>query len=62
MCAINIEYLKKQKYINKKTLSFSIVYSKYGNEYEKIFKEEESIEKILGSINNVEQYQKIDNV
>ena len=27
----------------------------------KIFKEEESIKKILGSINNVEEYQKIHN-
>ena len=43
------------------TLSFSIVYSKCAHEYEKIFKEEESIEilKILGLITNIEEYQKI---
>ena len=39
----------------------SIVYSKCGHEYKKIFKVEESIEiiKILGLINNIEDYQKI---
>ena len=38
-----------------KTLALSIIYSKYKNEDEKIFKEEEPIEilKILGSIENV---------
>ena len=40
MFAINIENLKKLKYhifFLKKTLSFSIVYSKCGHEYEKVF-------------------------
>ena len=47
-------------YIFRKTLSLSIVYSKYDHEDEKIFKKEEWIErlKILGSINNIEEYQK----
>ena len=48
---VNIENLKIQKYIFfKKKLSISIVYSKCGNEYKKIFNEEELIEvlKILG--------------
>ena len=41
--------------IFKKALSLSIVYSKCGHEYEKIFKEEEpnEISKILGLINNI---------
>ena len=34
----------KISYSFKETLSLSIDYSKYGHEYEKIFKEEESIE------------------
>ena len=62
MTAINIKNLKQLKYyIFKK--SISIVYSKCGNEYQKLFKEEESIEilKILGLINNIEEYQKIYN-
>ena len=62
---INIENLKKLKYhiFKKKTLSLSIVYSKCGHEYGKIFKEEQSIEilNILGLINNIEEYQKIYN-
>ena len=47
----------------KKTLSLSIVYSKCGHKYEKIFKKEESIEilKVLGLINHIEEYQKIYN-
>ena len=52
---------KKSKisYIFKKTLSLSIAH-KCGHEYKRIFKEEESIEilKILGLINNIEEYQK----
>ena len=47
MFAINIENFKRLKYhifFLKKTLNLSIVYSKCGHEYEKIFKEEESIE------------------
>ena len=46
MFAINIENVKKIKILNilKKIISsLSIVYSKYGHEYEKIFKEEESL-------------------
>ena len=41
-------------------INISFVYSKCGHEYEKVFKEEESIEilKILGLINNIEEYQK----
>ena len=65
MFAINIEYLKKTKilYILKRALSLSVVYSKCGQEYEKIFKEEESIEilNILGLITNIEEYLKIYN-
>ena len=65
MLAINIENLKKLKYHTflKKTLSLSIVYSKCGHEYQKIFKEKESIEilKIHGLINNIEKYQKLYN-
>ena len=58
----NISYILylEISYIFKKTLSLSIVYNKCGHEYEKIFKEEESIEiiEIIGSINNIEEYQK----
>ena len=65
MFATNLENLKKNKtsYISKKTWSLSIVYSKFGHEYEKILKEEESIEilKIIGLINKIEKYQKIYN-
>ena len=41
-------------------MSLSTVYSKCGHEYEKIFKEEKSIEilKIIGLINNIDEYQK----
>ena len=70
MFAINMENLKKLKYhvFLKNIKSFLkflkyVVYSKCGHEYEKILKEEESIEilKILGLINNIEVYQKICN-
>ena len=46
MFAINIENLKKLNYhiLFKKTLCLSIVYSKCGHKYERICKEEESIE------------------
>ena len=46
-----------------KGLSLFIVFSKCGHEYEKMFKEEESIEilKILRLFNNMEEYQKIYN-
>ena len=49
--------------ILKKTLSLSLVYSKCGHEYEKIFREEESIKvlKIFGSINNIEEHNRIYN-
>ena len=57
--------LKKTKisYIFKKTLSLSIVYSKCGHEYEKIFNEEKSIEisKILSLINNMKEHNRIYN-
>ena len=66
MFVMNIENLKKKWniiYSQKKTLSLSIVYSKCGNKYENIFKEEKSIEilKIPCLINNAEEYQKIYN-
>ena len=50
----------KISYLLEETLVLSIC-SKCKNEDEKIFKEEESIEilKILGLINNIEEYQKI---
>ena len=50
-------------YIFKKALSLPIFHSKCSHDYEKIFKEEDSIEilKILGLINNIEEYQKIYN-
>ena len=66
-CNVCNKYGKSKKskisYIFQKTLILSIVYSKCGLEYKKIFKEEESIEvlKILGLINNIEEYQKIYN-
>ena len=63
MCTINIENLKKLKYHIFSKKSLSIVYSKCGHEYEKIFKEEVSIEIliVLGLITNIEVYQKIYN-
>ena len=59
MFAIKAENLKNPKilyiYFLKKTLILSIVYSKCGHGYEKILKEEESVEvlKILGVIINI---------
>ena len=46
----------------KKTLHFSVIYSKCGHEYEKIFEEKESIEilKVVALITNIEECQKID--
>ena len=46
MFAINVENLKNLNYhiSFKKILSLSIAYSKCDHEYEKIFKEKESIE------------------
>ena len=65
MFAINIENLKKLKYhkFRKKTLSPSIVYSNCGYEYEKIFKEKESIEilKVIPLIDNIEECHQIYN-
>ena len=54
---------KRYIYIFKKKLSLSIAYSKCGHEYEKIFKEEESVEilKIFDLINYIGEYQKICN-
>ena len=45
----------KISYIFEKTLVLSIICSKFGNDDEKIFKEEESVEilKILGLIKNI---------
>ena len=66
-CVICGKYRKFEKpkisYLLEKTLVLSIICSKCKNEDEKIFKEEESIEilKILGLINNIEEYQKIYN-
>ena len=55
--------LKKKKKIVYFKKSLSIAYSKCGQEYEKIFKKEESIEilKILGLITNIGKHQKIYN-
>ena len=66
-CIVCNKYRKlktpKISYILKKSLGLSIVCSTCCNEYRKIFKEEESIEKlkILGLINNIEEYQKMYN-
>ena len=66
-CVICSKYRKFEKpkisYLLEKTLVLSIICSKCKNEDEKIFKEEESIEilKILGLINNIEEYQKVYN-
>ena len=65
-CNVCNKYRKSKKtmsYIFKKALSLSIVCSKCGHKYENIFKEEESIEilKILGVIDNIDEYQKICN-
>ena len=53
----------KISYISKTRLGFSIVYSKRGHEYKKIFKEEISIEilKIFGLITNIKEYHKLYN-
>ena len=66
-CNVCNKYRKSKKikisYIFKKMLSLSIVYSKCGHEYEKIFQEEESMKilKILGLITNIEEYNRIYN-
>ena len=43
----------------QKTLNLSIVYRKCGHEHKRVFKEQQSIEilKIIGLINNIEEYQ-----
>ena len=64
-CNICNKYRKfknpKISYISKEDLS--IVYSKCGHEYIKIFKKEDSTEilKILAVITNIEEYQKLSN-
>ena len=58
------KYRKSKKtkilYIFKKILSLSIVHSKYGHVYEKIFKEKESITILttLNLINLIQEYLK----
>ena len=61
-CNVCNKYRKSKKtkisnIFRKTLLSLSIIYSKFGHEYEKIFKKEKSIEilKILGLINNIEK-------
>ena len=65
MFPISIENYKNPKIsgILEKTLSLSVVYGMCNQEYEKIFKEEESIEilKILCLTNNIKEHQKIYN-
>ena len=58
----NFEKLKNEIFF-KKTSSLYIVYSKCGHENEKIFEEEEPFEilKVIGLINDIEEYQKIYN-
>ena len=51
----------KTSYIFFKKLGLSIVYSKCGHEYKKIFKEEESI-KILGLITNISKEFRLKNI
>ena len=56
-----LKNLKSHTSKKKKKIVPSIFCSKYKNEEQKIFREEESIEilKILDLINNIEKYQKI---
>ena len=64
MFAINIENLRTLKYqIFFKKTDLSIVYSKCGHGYKKIFKEEDLTEilNIFGLITNIEEYQKLYN-
>ena len=65
-CVICSKYRKFEKlkisYLLEKILFLSILLSKSKIEDEKIYKQEESINeilKILGSINDIEEYQKI---
>ena len=63
-CVFGSNYRKFEKlevsYLLEKTLVLSIICIKYKNKNEKKIKEEESTEilKILGLINNIEDYQK----
>ena len=63
-CVFGSNYRKFEKlevsYLSEKTLVLSIICIKYKNKNEKKIKEEESTEilKILGLINNIEDYQK----
>ena len=52
---VNIENLKTLIYFPKYISFFSIIYSKCENEFEKIFKEKESIDilKFLGLFKNI---------
>ena len=62
ICGKYIKFEKpKISYLLEKTLVLSIICSKCKNEYEKTFKEEESIEILtnLGLINNIEKYRNI---
>ena len=64
-CVICWKYIKLEKpkisYLLEKTLALSFIFSKCNNQDEKIFKEKESIEilKVLGLIDNIEEYHKI---
>ena len=63
-CNVCDKYGRLEYYIfSKKKSVLSIVYRKCGHEYIKIFKEEESVKilKILGLINNIQEYHKIYN-
>ena len=57
--------LKKPKisYVFKKILDLSVLYSRSGHEYKKMFKERDPNEilKFFGLITNIEEYQKIYN-
>ena len=62
ICGKYIKFEKpKISYLVEKTLVLSIICSECENEYEKTFKEEESIEILtnLGLINNIEKYRNI---
>ena len=62
VCNKNRKFKKTNiSYIFEKTLGLSIDYSMCGHEYEKIFKEEESIKILKILINNIEEYKKIYN-
>ena len=64
-CSVCNKYRKsknsKISYVFYKTLGLSIVYSKCGQEYKKIFRKEESIEilKIIGLVTNIKECTKL---